>query len=176
MHADLQRALDTLRAASAGLDPAGLAWHPPDKWSAAQIVEHLTKGYAGTAYILNRCLDAGQPKARPDTWRERLSTFVVVGLGYLPSGREAPEVTRPAAQPPDDVVDQAIAALHALDETAARAEARFGPATRLANHPILGPLNAREWRRFHLVHTRHHVKQIARLRERMPGEAVTPRS
>jgi hypothetical protein len=176
MHPDLERARDTLRAATAGLDPASLARHTPGKWSAGQILEHLAKGYASTAYILNRCLEADAPKARPSAWRERLATLVVVGLGYLPSGRQAPEVTRPAARPPDDIVDQAIAALQALDETAARAETRFGPATALANHPILGPLNTREWRRFHLVHTRHHVKQIARLRERMPGEAVTLRS
>jgi hypothetical protein len=176
MHADLERARDTLRAATTGLDPASLARHPPGKWSAGQILEHLAKGYASTAYILNRCLEAGAPKARPATWLERLSTFVVVGLGYLPSGHQAPEVTRPAARPPDDIVDQAIAALKAMDETAARAEARFGPAVPLANHPILGPLSTRQWRRFHLVHTRHHVKQIARRRERMREEGVSPRS
>jgi len=176
MHADLERALDTLRSAAADLDPASLAWHPPGKWSAGQIVEHLSKGYASTAYILNRCLEAGAPKARPAAWRERLATFVVVGLGYLPSGRQAPEVTRPAERPPDDVVDQAVAALNALDGTAARTEERFGPGTPLANHPILGPLNTREWRRFHLVHTRHHAKQIAHLCERMREEGVSPRS
>ncbi len=176
MHADLQRTLDTLHSATDGLTAADLAWHSPGKWSAAQIVEHLTKAYASTAYILNRCVEAGQPKARRDTWRERLATFVVVGLGYLPSGREAPEVTRPSDHPPADVVAGAVATLRELDEVAARAEARFGAAVALANHPILGPLNVREWRRFHLVHTRHHAKQIARLRRELREEAVSRRT
>src|ERR1700721_2221583 len=30
--------------------------------------------------------------------------------------------------------------------------------------PILGPLTAGQWRKFHLVHGMHHVKQIRRLR------------
>ncbi|MGZ7099671.1 MAG: DUF1569 domain-containing protein [Candidatus Angelobacter sp.] len=34
------------------------------------------------------------------------------------------------------------------------------------DHPVLGPLTAAEWRKFHLVHGLHHVKQIRSLRER----------
>jgi hypothetical protein len=33
------------------------------------------------------------------------------------------------------------------------------------DHPILGPLTGGQWRKFHLVHGLHHVKQIRRLRE-----------
>jgi hypothetical protein len=29
---------------------------------------------------------------------------------------------------------------------------------------VLGPLTIPQWRRFHLVHTQHHMKQVARLR------------
>ena len=129
MHPDLQRAIDTLQTATTGLDAAGLTRRPPDrpdKWSAAQIVEHLSKGYAGTVHILRRCLEDDRPKGRPATWLERVSTFVVAGLGYLPSGREAPAVTRPSDQPPADVVAGAVATLGELDDVAARAEARFG--------------------------------------------------
>jgi len=46
----------------------------------------------------------------------------------------------------------------------AECERRFGKRSKLANHFILGPLTAQEWRRFHWVHTRHHMKQIARLK------------
>jgi hypothetical protein len=43
-------------------------------------------------------------------------------------------------------------------------ERRFGSRTKIMDHPILGPLTAEEWRKFHWVHGRHHVRQI---RERM---------
>jgi hypothetical protein len=35
----------------------------------------------------------------------------------------------------------------------------------LLDHPILGPLNATQWRKLHLVHGRHHLKQLLHLRE-----------
>lgn len=164
MHPDLQRTLDALRAATAKLDAETLARRPPGKWSGAQILEHLAKSYAGTAYILGRCLEQGQPKARRATLGDRLSSFVVVDLGYLPEGRQAPQVALPSESPPADIADAAGKALVALDEAAARAEARFGRRTKVANHPILGPFSVRQWRRFHLVHTRHHIKQLERLR------------
>jgi len=164
MHQDVQHALDALCAATAGLDAGGLAWHPPGRWSAAQILDHLRKAYGGTTHVLGRCLESGQTKARPVTLRDRLYTLVVVRLGHLPGGRTAPEVTRPSETPDPNIVTLAEAALLAFGEAADRAEARFGPTARLMNHPILGPLTAPQWRRFHLVHTRHHMKQIARRR------------
>jgi len=161
MHPDLERAHDSLAAATAGLDAAWLAAAPPGKWTVAQIVEHLAKGYGGTAHVLGRCLDQDRPKARAITLKDRLLTFVVVDLGYLPEGRQAPEVTRPSDPPPPDIVETALVALRDLDQVAARAEARFGARTPLVNHPIIGPLGVDQWRRFHWVHTRHHLKQIA---------------
>ena len=62
MHPDLQRAHDALRTATAGLAPSSLAAAPPGKWTAAQILEPLAKGYAGTAHALRRGLEQAQPK------------------------------------------------------------------------------------------------------------------
>ena len=52
-------------------------------------------------------------------------------------------------------------ALVAMDATLADAEKRFGANTRLLNHPVLGPLTAQAWRRFHRIHGSHHLKQVA---------------
>jgi hypothetical protein len=38
------------------------------------------------------------------------------------------------------------------------------------DHLILGPLTAAQWRKFHWIHGRHHVKQILRLREQARNE------
>ena len=38
----------------------------------------------------------------------------------------------------------------------------FGSDVKLVNHPFLGPLTSDEWRRFHCVHGRHHLRQIRR--------------
>jgi hypothetical protein len=45
----------------------------------------------------------------------------------------------------------------------ADAERRFGSTAKLLDHPSIGPLNAKEWRQFHLVHTRLHLRQMADL-------------
>ncbi len=166
MHAELDRALAAIRRATDGLDAADLAAHPPGKWCAAEILEHLAKAYASTAYILDRCVGQGTTKARRATLRDRVAAFVVVDLGYFPAGTPAPEITHPAGLPAHEAIGAAESALQAFDGAAARAEARFGRGTAVANHPILGPFNVRQWRRFHRVHTLHHMKQIARLRTR----------
>ena len=52
-------------------------------------------------------------------------------------------------------------ALVAMDSVLVDAEKRFGRTARILNHPVLGPLTAQQWRRFHQVHGRHHLKQVA---------------
>jgi hypothetical protein len=54
----------------------------------------------------------------------------------------------------------------AMDAILAKCEAQFGRG-KVLDHPILGPLTAAQWRKFHFVHGRHHVKQILRLREQV---------
>jgi hypothetical protein len=165
LHPVLQATADALRAATVDLAPDGLARRRrPDSWSVAQILDHLLRTYASTAYILNRCVEQNKPKGRRPKLRERVAAWLVVDLGHFPTSVQAPAVAIPSPSPAPTVRDDALAALARLDGTAAAAEARFGRRTKLANHPILGPLDAQQWRRFHFVHTRHHMKQIARLR------------
>jgi hypothetical protein len=54
-------------------------------------------------------------------------------------------------------------ALSCLDDRIKRARALFGGRP-FASHIILGPLSASQWTRFHLVHGRHHIKQIRLIR------------
>lgn len=167
MHPDLQRALDDIDESTSGLDDSRMRRHPPGKWSSAEVLEHLTKAFTGTTYVMTRALDQGRSKARPDTFSERLGAFVVVTLGYFPAGRAAPESTLPSGQAPADARRAIRAALVELDEVCTRCVDRFGERVKVSNHPVLGAFTVRQWRRFHRIHTRRHMKQIARLREEM---------
>jgi|SRR6266404_322194 len=162
----LQRLQDAIAAATEGLNAEALALHPEGKWCAAQIMEHLYLTYRGTIKGFERCLEAGQPLARPITLRDRVRSFVVVRLRYLPAGRRAPKNTVPRGMLPEQVRAEIKAKIFAMDAIITRAEETFGPRTRLLDHPILGPLRAWEWRRFHWVHGSHHGKQICSLRDR----------
>ncbi len=163
----LQKALDAIQRETNGMAVAQLAWHPHAKWSTAEILEHLSLGFSSTSKLMERCLQRGRAEARKATVREWVSTFAVVTLGYFPSGRQAPEWTRPRGLDAAEAVENICAALKEMDEKITAAENRLGSGV-VALHPIIGPLTARQWRKFHWEHTRHHMKQVGALREAVP--------
>ena len=170
MHSYLQRVQQAIDDAVCGMSNQQLAWHREGKWSAAAILEHLSLTYSGTAKNLERCLAAGRPGITRPTARQRVRGFVVTRLRYMPQGREAPSTVVPKGAPPESVLADVRRTLSAADNAISRCEAQFGAGARIANHPILGPLTARQWRTFHLVHARHHMKQIAHIRAEIAAE------
>ncbi len=171
MHSLCTRIHEVIHGAASGMTSQQLEWKPEGKWSAADVLEHLALTYSGSRIGLDRCAEAGKPIARRPTLKDRLRAFVVVNLGYLPGGRQAPKGTVPKGDAAGPAIlehfDQQLAA---MDAAIARAEQRFGNSVKLVNHPIIGPLTATEWRKFHLVHARHHARQIERLRDNLQGK------
>jgi hypothetical protein len=160
--AQLQAAISN---ATQGMSTDDLTRHPEGKWSSAEILEHLNLTYTGTLKNLDRSLGAGKPLASSDRRSKRLQRFVVTGIGYLPSGRKAPERAQPRGTPAGQVAAEVLQNISRMDEVIGECEARFGNRTAIADHPILGPLTASEWRKFHLVHGKHHARQIMRLKQ-----------
>jgi hypothetical protein len=80
--------------------------------------------------------------------------------GYLPSGIQSPKMVLPVGIDPATALSVATENLRQMDRALADAAERFGTRSKLMNHPIIGSLSVRQWRRFHWVHTRHHVRQI----------------
>jgi hypothetical protein len=161
----LQKLQDAIAGATQGMNVDRLTWHPDGKWCTTEVLEHLYLTYRGTVKGFERCLEAHKPLARTPTLQDRLRTFVVVGLGYMPRGRKAPERSVPRGMAAEEVVQAMERELAAMDHAIAQCEARFGKTTRVVDHPVLGPLTAEQWRKFHCVHGRHHVKQIWKLRK-----------
>lgn len=155
----LERAL---ARAMAGMSREDLARHPEGKWSSGEILDHLNLTYRGTIKNLERTLAAGRPTATVDRRSKRWPRLLITRLGFFPSGRAAPEPVCPRGTPAEQLEREIFQNLARMDELIAEAERRFGPTCPLADHPILGPLTGREWRNFHLVHGRHHARQIRR--------------
>jgi hypothetical protein len=137
----------------------------PGKWSASQILEHLILTYSATTKGAQKSMQLTEPFCRELTLRDRVGQFYVVTLGIFPSGRKASKQTWPTHKALDDPLRRFNDALVAMDATLMDAERRFGTKTRILDHPILGPLTAEQWRRFHRVHSFHHLSQIAALRD-----------
>ncbi len=145
-------------------DRSDAEWHaaPAGKWNAAQIVEHLALGleWSGKGFEERRARDP--MTRRPRTLLQRLANTLVMGLGVFPPGRKAPQASIPAAYVP-----RASAETHFREGVARflELEKLLLPARRadlFVKHPRLGDLTLEEWERFHVIHARHHARQIRR--------------
>jgi hypothetical protein len=164
MNGYLQNAYAAIEQAIDGMTLEDMARHREGKWCTAEILEHLALAFGSTAKVMQRCLDCGEPSATKPKLRDRFVSGVVTGLGYIPEGRKAPTHVIPKGIQAQEARRLVFENLKTMDEAMQRCEAQFGTEVRIADHPILGPLSLTAWRKFHWVHTRHHMKQIARLR------------
>lgn len=151
------------------LGPLGLRpdadWQqaPPGKWTAAQIVEHL-------ALALEGCADGFEKRRARDPMlrrrlsaRERVGRLCIMHLGWFPPLQSAPSMTRPAPH-----VDRAAAEAHfrrGVERTLDLARLLLPARARdlFVKHPAMGDLTLPEWMEFHVIHARHHARQIRRL-------------
>ncbi|HZD33162.1 MAG TPA: DUF1569 domain-containing protein [Candidatus Angelobacter sp.] len=140
---------------------------PQGQWSSLQVLEHLVLSYTATTRGLLRAMEVGRPERATRTLGHRLRGVYVLGVGRFPSGIDAPKQVVPRGGLGDDPLRRFSDALVAMDASLTDAERRFGRRSRVLVHPMLGPLTAQQWRRFHQVHGRHHLKQI---KERLGAE------
>jgi hypothetical protein len=129
-------------------------------------LEHLRLTFTATTKGLLKTMQAGEAFCREVTWRDRTSRFYVLRLGRVPAGLKAAPNLTPQQGLLGDNLRHFNDALVALNATLEDAERRFGKKIRILEHPMLGPLTAEEWRRFHRVHAEHHFRQIVARRQR----------
>lgn len=161
----LQRLQQEIASALAGFSAEQLNAHPPGKWCAAEVLEHLYLTYTGTIKGFERVIAAGKPPDPVLTWAQRRRRWIVLAFSYLPPGREAPQFARPRGLSPEKVRAEIEPKIAEMDDLIRQCEEQLGMRTNLLGHPILGPLTGHQWRKFHLVHGRHHLKQLQRLRQ-----------
>jgi Protein of unknown function (DUF1569) len=165
MDSRLEKLKQSLESSVQGMTSEQLRWHLPGKWCAGELLEHLYLTYTGTIKGFEKVMTSGKPLASRASMNQRLRTFVVVGLGHMPGGVKAPAVAEPRGLPVEMVSNEIAAKVEAMDAIIAQCEARFGRRVHVLDHPILGPLTAPQWRKLHVVHGRHHHKQLLQLRE-----------
>lgn len=161
MHPHLQACRAIIEDATRGGGAECNARRDPDKWSVAEVVEHLQRAYRGNAKGFERCLEKGEPIATPRTLTQTVQGFAVVTLGYFPEGRKAPKHVIPTGELDIGAVLAAVVRdLDRLDAAAMKTRQRFGGSMKVLDHPTLGAFSVDQWLKFHLIHTRHHEKHI----------------
>jgi DinB superfamily len=167
VHPLLDQTRDLLAASLAGCSAEQLAQHPvndPIRWSARQVIEHLSATWRSTASGIEDRLQKGRPLLTRPTFKQRCMQVVVCEYGFFPRRREAPPAVRPADElglqcTTDELIARFSATLAAMDDVLKQIEPQ-SKAAPVLTHFLLGPLNVRQWRRFHHAHARHHVGQI----------------
>ena len=156
----LDRCLAIVLDVTGGAGDEAKVRRDPAKWSVVEIVEHLTRAYSGTAKGFERCLEKGAPLASAATLKQALQQFALINLGYFPEGRQAPKHIMPSGElDMNAVLDAVRRDLTRLDVAAARTRQTLGTG-KMLDHPIIGALTVDQWLSFHVIHTRHHAKQI----------------
>jgi hypothetical protein len=164
MDSYLERLQQAIASATQGISERDLERRSDGKWSAAEVLEHLYLTYTGTSKAFERCLQAGKPLASTPTLKNRVAAILVTEFGYFPEGRKSPDHACPKGISPEKVVADICPQIAAMDKIIAQCEERFGAGKKVLDHPVLGPLTASQWRKFHWIHGRHHVKQISERR------------
>jgi glutathione S-transferase len=169
MHPTTKQIHDAITGAVAGLSEDQMREHPEGKWDTAAILEHLALTYSATTRVMQKALTAGKPIATSSTPTHRVRRLVVLNLSYIPGGRQAPKQVVPSqALSGKEARELILANLAKMDEALAQCEQRFGSKVKIADHAVLGPIPLGGWRKFHVLHTRHHIKQIERLARTPP--------
>ncbi|MBV8631249.1 MAG: DUF1569 domain-containing protein [Silvibacterium sp.] len=176
MHAMLEDLHQSYRKRLAGKDLKGCQIRPAralrgnsEAWTTQEVIEHLLLTYRSTVALFDRYLSRNSPSQQPVTTKHRLLQFLVIRCGGFPRGVSAPEQVRPGKTglPPmsgEELANCLRAELEAMDAKIEKCREAFGSRP-LAPHFAFGPLTADQWRRFHFVHGRHHLKQLDRIRK-----------
>ena len=110
----LDKLKESLQSAVKGMSSEQLRWHPPGKWCAFELLEHLYLTYTGTITGFERILRKGKPLASQASIAQHALTFVVVGLGHIPARVKAPNIVQPRGLPVEKVRNEIAAKIMAV--------------------------------------------------------------
>jgi uncharacterized damage-inducible protein DinB len=143
----------------------------PDRWSAAEILEHLARVNESIARLVHKRVSAGREAGLgPDP--ETTSILWTLDVARLLDRRErmeAPDRIQPTG---GLTADAAWDALQRADETlqqTVRDADGLALATITYPHHFLGPLNLYQWVAFAAAHEFRHSAQIRELAAEVPG-------
>jgi hypothetical protein len=165
MHPVLKSALEPVadQVVSLSLEEAQVAPLPGQgRWCAQQIIEHLILTYKLTSDSVSRQLRTGRV---PKNHRSVLELFLriqTLGLGHMPDGVPSMRAVRPTDYTPEAgpaLVERFLNAAEEMDKLLIDGRKKFGIQA-CGEHPFFGVMRVDEWRRYHAVHARHHLKQI----------------
>lgn len=139
---------------------------PGDGWSYAEVYSHILQADLGAMIALERCIRNGKPTS---AGRNMLGLMVFL-FGSLPPWKtkvpEKLEARIPARKiSKEEARNMLIKCRQRINELTPLI--RDSSEYCRVNHALLGMLNARQWLKFILMHSRHHLKQLDRVEKKL---------
>jgi len=165
MHPVLKSALEPLadQIAPLSLEEAQIPPTPGQgRWCAQQILEHLILSYGMTSSELSKQIRSGHVPRNRRNLLEFMLRVQTVGLGHMPEGIPAIRALRPTdfvPEPGASVAARFLQAAEEMDALLVTCRKTFGIQA-CGEHPFFGVMRVDEWRRYHAVHARHHLRQL----------------
>lgn len=160
---------ERLRAAVSGLTDEQLSARPEgEKWSIAQVVEHINIVNEASIKICSKLLAESEAKAGG------ASSEINLGETFGPKSREvagvkleAPERVQPnAGRSVSESLEQLVKNAQTLEEMKAMFAERDCTNKKFP-HPFFGDLNAHEWLILSGGHETRHLAQIEKIKEKL---------
>jgi hypothetical protein len=170
MHPVLQKVFDAYQPALTDRSAERCQMHPRQDeraWTAQELIEHLVLTCRSTTRELEKRLERGHPTRARSTPLQWFLQLVVLSFGRMPNGVPAPIFARPdqlhwSAMGGSELLAMLRQEMERMDGRITECRQRFG-IQRVASHFLLGPLRPDQWRRFHVIHIRHHLDQLKRI-------------
>jgi len=157
----LAKARQEIDEATSGMTAEDWRRAPEGKWTASHILEHLSLTFSGTAKMLEKRLAVETPEGvRRRSLKELVMQMALFMREEIPEGRQAPAGVVPTGIDGEEALRRIREYLSVMGTRIEQAEKLWGSSGAIAVHPILGPLTAERWRKFHFIHTRHHMRQV----------------
>ena len=147
----------TVRLAEAQVSPDPKS----ERWCGQQVVEHLILSLKKSREGLQHRLKSSRPHSDSISLLQHIIKIQIF-LGSMPRGVPAIPSLMPIEFVPQDgptLAARLLAEAEELSKVLAECRLAFGLRP-CGSHPIYGPLRVEEWRNYHAVHCRHHVRQF----------------
>ena len=134
-------------------------------WSSAEVYAHIiTANKLSLKGMLKAQLGEATEDSSPLSWSARLIIFT----GRIPKGRKVPELFIKRTPKFNSITE----AKNALDELEYELNnlwdnRNLWSKTQKIKHPALGLLNNNQWMKFMFIHSKHHLKQLKRIKQKM---------
>ena len=153
----LNETRDGLLAAVKGLTPAQWTFKPaPDRWSIAEIVEHITVVESYVNELIRNLPQAPAPAA--DFNPAKMEALILAKMPDRSVKYQAPEEIRPTGRwTPDETVKRFLAARR---QNAESLENNPELRKHVVTHPAFGPVDGYEWILLTSAHSARHTQQI----------------